>query len=472
MYFYASHFACRVGEASHPGPIRLAVVNPTAVLKKVPDLLELGADILCASETSATHITQQTVTKSFSQHKFRSFWSPPVPSQFETLDGRPSFRGEAVGSAIFTCLPSRTLRVDIPVALMNSLRFSCAVIRIHQRDVLVISIYGFAGVAKFQREVKMNDLLLTYVWDIVQKAGLPFVIAGDFNEPPHLLPIFKAFKDVGAIEIHQWYYHRFQEKLPATCRNATFNDTAIVHPWIAQFIQNVQVSNKFQMGDHIPLLIDFDFSHEQDHSFTWRLPQCWAPFAPPMSLIAAHFESLSDKYPQPDISDAQSGNLALLNWSRHVEHAIDHSFKTLHRNDPIKCPWNGLPDKFRGRCNIPLTQKQSPDAPVKGDRSNGYTPPGECFSLPVRLKTRQVRRLMALKRALKSTRMDDQKKFNSFPKNGLVSKGPEATESLGFIGPWVLRCLSFNRQVCPLMNFLKWPSQSPKLTVTMQLTVR
>ena len=442
MLFFAFFFACRVGEASNPGPIRMAVVNPTAVLKKVPDLMELGADIICAAETSATQITQQTVTKSFSQHGVRSFWSPPVASQFETMDGRPSFRGEALGSAVFTSLPARVLRVDIPVALSNSQRFSCAVVRIHDRDILFISLYGFAGVAKFQREVKMNDLLLTYVWDIIQRAGLPFVVAGDFNEPPHLLPIFKAFKEVGAVEVHQWYFNRFHEKLPATCRNATFNDTAIIHPWIAQFIQHVKVPSKFQMGDHTPLLIDFDFQRETDTSFVWRLPQSWAPFAPPKHLIEKHFLRLAERYEQPDIVDAQSGNLALLNWSKHVEHAIDHSFKDLHRFDSVTCPWNGLPDKFRGKCSIPTKRKQSPCAPIRGDRRNGYTPPGECFSLPVRLKTRQVRRLISLKRSLKSTRMDDQRKADL-----LLQEWKCIQQAKGYGRSWLHWALGFDMLV-------------------------
>ena len=168
--------------------------------------------------------------QSFFKAGFRSFWTSPVNSQFETLDNRPSLRGEALGTAIFSKLSARIPRGDIPDALTNSLRFSSCIVQLHQRDVLIISLYGFPGATRCQNNIRMNDLLLSYVWDIVQKVGLPFIVAGDFNEKPQSLPIFDAFRQIGAIEIHQWFKNNFGYDLPATCREATRNDTAILHP--------------------------------------------------------------------------------------------------------------------------------------------------------------------------------------------------------------------------------------------------
>ena len=54
--------ACRIGEASNPGPdtpIRFAVLNPTTLSNKTPVLREIGADILCLSETSCTAAVQR-----------------------------------------------------------------------------------------------------------------------------------------------------------------------------------------------------------------------------------------------------------------------------------------------------------------------------------------------------------------------------------------------------------------------------
>ena len=370
---------CRVGEASHPGPIRLAVANPTAILRKVGDLLALKADLFCISETSATVITQGQVTQSFFKAHYRSFRSPPVQSQFETTDHRPSLRGEALGSAIFSKLPARVPRVDIPDALTNSLRFSCCVVQFQQRDVLIVSVYGFPGATRLQNYVKMNDLLLSYVWDVIQKTGLPFIVAGDFNERPQTLPIFDAFRQIGAIEIHQWFKNRHGYDLPATCREVTRNDTAILHPWIAQFLCNAQVHTEHRIGDHSPLTFDLDFEIPAQNGFTWRLPQSWARHAPPPADIAFHFEKLNHVYHQISIHSSNDVTAALCQWSAQVEHAIDLALQELHRSDSVRHPWNGLPKRFKGRCCKPSCNENLPPSSIGGDRPGGYNPPCENF---------------------------------------------------------------------------------------------
>ena len=412
MNAFSWTFAIRVGEASNPGPLRLAITNPTAILKKVGDLVEFGANVLCVAETSATLITQQQVSKSFLNACSRSFWSLCAQSQFESQDDRPSFRGEAVGSAIFSNVPCRSTRVSIPDALWNSARFSSAIVRLHQTDVLIISVYGFAGVGKNQRGVKMNDLLLTYIWDIVQKVGLPFIIAGDFNEPPKNLPIFRYFADVGAFELHSWYRNRFHQQLEPTCRGATFNDTAIFHPWFASFISHVEVNHELKFDAHSPVFIDVDFQLPSEMGIQWKIPQCWAPFAPPKQDIADTFQDCQHKFPQTPIQSNDDVVEALHKWSLHVEHAVHLALKNQHQNDSTRYPWNGLPKKFHGRCSNIQSTTYQPPKPIGNDRRNGYTPAGEVFSLPVKLKCKQLRRLLSFQRALKATVSHDQRKID------------------------------------------------------------
>ena len=60
--FHSMFYAMCVGEASNPGPcdgnIRLAVCNPTAIHRKIGALMKFQADVICASETSATNVIQ------------------------------------------------------------------------------------------------------------------------------------------------------------------------------------------------------------------------------------------------------------------------------------------------------------------------------------------------------------------------------------------------------------------------------
>ena len=413
MNAFSWTYATRVGEAGHPGPIRIAITNPTAILRKVGDLVSFGAEVICASETSATLVTQQQVSKSFSKVSYRSFWSLAAQPQFESRDDRPSFRGEAVGTAIFSKLPCRNVRISIPPALWNSARFSCAIVRLHQTDVLFISVYGFAGANKVQRGVKMNDLLLTYVWDIIQQVGWPFIVAGDFNEPPNSLPVFKFFSDAGAFELHSWVQHRWGKKLEPTCRGATHNDTVIFHPWFSSFILDAVVDHEHRIDDHSPVFVDLDFSAPVDMGTQWSIPQCWAPFAPPKEVIAKHFKAIDCKFPLPDINCNEDVVEALHQWSSQVEQSIHNALVDQHDADHIRFPWNGLPKKFRGRCSDVKDISYHPPKPVGNDRRNGYTPPNEVFSLPVKLKCKQIRRLLSFQCALKATACHDQQKLRS-----------------------------------------------------------
>jgi len=149
MNQFAWYYGVIVGQAGNPGPkdagVRLAVVNPTAVYGKINKLLMLEADLVTVSETSATSVVQKDCSRELSKAGFRSFWSRPVASKKTTLDCRPSYRGEAVGSAIFTSLPCRTTRVEVQDALMETQRFSTCIVRIADFEILVISLYGFAN---------------------------------------------------------------------------------------------------------------------------------------------------------------------------------------------------------------------------------------------------------------------------------------------------------------------------------------
>ena len=405
--FHDSLHGCRVGEAAHPGPCRCAIFNPTAILRKVGDLLELKADFYCLSETSATTITQQQVSKCLFQANYRCFWSPPVASQFETIDKRPSLRGEALGTAIFSRFHARLPRVTIPDSLTNSIRFNCCIIQLQRRDVLVVSIYGFPGATRCQNNVRMNDLLLSAVWDVIQHVGLPFIVAGDFNEKPQSLPIFEAFRRLGAIEVHQWFENKFGHQLPATCRNATRNDTAILHPWVSQYLVSADVLTSHQIGDHSPLILDFNFDIPNENGFSWRLPQCWARFAPAPDKIAFHYHQLKHLYAHNPICSSNDVTDALTQWSSHIEHAIDSAFKELHHHDPVRHPWNGLPKKFKGRCQPPKCNDNAPPTSVGGDRPGGYNPPCEIFSTTPKLKVKQVRRLTSLMRSIKACSNDN-----------------------------------------------------------------
>ena len=153
--------------------VRLAVVNPTAVNGKIERFLQLKANVLAISETSATTVVQKESTREFSRKEYRSFWSQPAAPKKSANDLRPSYRGEAVGSAVICNLPRRQARHEVPEALWET--------RLGNIEVLMIAVYGFAN--RHKEGIRPNDILLASLIPVIVSTGLPYIVAGDFNEP-------------------------------------------------------------------------------------------------------------------------------------------------------------------------------------------------------------------------------------------------------------------------------------------------
>ena len=399
-------FATRVGEASNPGPesctMRLMIANPTAIHKKVDRLLKTNADIITTSETSATNIIQKEISHELKAKGFRSFWSPPVAPKKQTNDHRPSYRGEALGTAIFSRIPCRVTRAKVPTVLQDSQRFTSCVIRFGCFEVLLVCVYGFAN--RYLEGKRPNDLLLASIASFVGQIGLPFLICGDFNEPPTKLASFQLFKEVGAVEVFQWYQSKFGSQLPPTCAGSTRNDTAIIHPKLLNFITDIQVLSEHQFDIHTPLQIEFQVDSFRDDTHSWHLPKTWAPFSPPKEIIETFYEPMDwDNIQQGEFqSPGEHVHKLFQEWSQHVEKAIDRSLYQMHKQDHQKFPRSGLQAAYKGRCNCNKPKKHGLLSPIKSDRHGGYTPPTEVCTLQSRLKIRQVRRLQSLYRRLKA----------------------------------------------------------------------
>lgn len=445
MMAFAPHFQMRVGEAANPGPnqVRLCVTNPTAIFKKVSDILKFQGQLIMASETSATSAVQNSVQQEFKKAEFQSFWSLPTESKIPTEDGRPSFRGEALGTAIFTSLPARKARVQIPLPLLNSTRFCCNITRFGTLEVLVIAIYGFQK--KMSHGVKLNDTLLTYVFQLIHEVGLPYIIGGDFNEPVDKLPIYQAFKDDGAVEMFAWYQAHMNCQLPPTCNGVTRNDTMIMHPLLAQRIVAMQVDKKHQIDPHVPLFVDIVCHYDQPQRFTWNIPKSWAHIAPPKELLHEEYETCRSTMVIPDHFDsAEHAEKSLIEWSRAVEKSVDKALQRLHRTDPFKNPVPCLAGSYKGRCCPQQRKPVSSPSTVKNDRHQGYQPPSEVFSEKNKQKIRQVRRIKSLLRALKSSQHHGRLSDDMYSNWQLNNEWNAICRARGFGNRWDTWILSFD----------------------------
>ena len=404
MSMFSSLLATRVGEAANPGPfgkkrenqLTVAISNPTAILTKKKDLLHLDSQIVFLSETSATSVVQTEFSHNLLGTGFRIFFGMAVTPKRMMIDGRESYRGEAIGTAIMTSLPSRKPFEKIPDELFNTCRINASVIRMGHLDVLSVAIYGYPNYGNESK--RYNDFLLARVYQVVTSAGLPFLIGGDFNIHPQSLPSYQAFKSIGSVEAFEYFQWTNGYMLPATCRGATRNDTCIMHPVVARYIKHMDVKSEFQINIHTPLRIHFSFNEDIEPMMKWEIPQSWHQFEPSRELLAQSYQKISAKHDIDTVvrDHDKTSDEILQKWSHAVEVAVDRTLQIQHMMDPVKFPTKGLPKSCFGRCKEQKLKQMKPQNIIKKDVTNKYDPPEEVFRIRTRQKVRQVRRIRSL----------------------------------------------------------------------------
>ena len=292
--------AIRVGEALHPGPSQqscldrffgrpaalpvvplparsdscvFAVANPTSVLHKVP--LFLQTDVLALSETSAVAAVQRATQLAFCRHKFKVHWGLPVPCHAGGNGLQPSLRGLAAGVALASRLPSRASRPALPDSTTATCRLSEAFVRLGALEVRVITIYGYP-LSQSDARQGTQDLLALAAERATQNA-VPCIIAGDFNMPPLDLPAGEALAAIGYQEVFSLHLKLHGVQLPPTCKGATRNDTALLHPLLVPLFQEAWVLSDKQLFDaHDPLCFRLTMCSQRPCRSAWRLPRPWS----------------------------------------------------------------------------------------------------------------------------------------------------------------------------------------------------
>eukprot|EP00435_Cladocopium_sp_Y103_P010479 s2347_g2.t1 len=226
----------------------------------------------------------------------------------------------------------------------------------------------------------------------------------DFNDPPHQLPAFSMFREMGAVEAFSWYKSTKGVDLPATCLGSTRNDTAIFHPQLVSLISCMEVDSRLQFDAHVPLVVTFRVNKDIPPARRWNTPCSWAAIAPPTELIDTCYKSkpFCDVFDVQTITDANQVGHGLLAWSHAVEVAIDKALTLAHRLNPVVHPWPSLHPKFRGRCGVKTTSEPTLNGGVRDDPTGAFNPDVEIFSLKAKQSVRQVRRLKSFRRALKA----------------------------------------------------------------------
>ena len=289
---------CRIGEADNPGPhadcqlvdssVTITIANPSALYGKIDEVRAIDSDVVCFSETSHTESACCFLTKQFRTEGFSSFFSKCVPEKFSTSNGRISLRGEAIGTAIISRLPSRRLRFDMLPVFFDSCRICMCVSRLASREFLFVSVYGFTNTHTAHKKSTMSILL--YALQVAGESGLPCIIAGDMNCSVLQQDGWKVFHDSGYVEAHDFVARRMGKTLPPTCRGATSFDTILLPPELQPLLVDAWVNSDHLFDSHDPLTLKFDVSIKNDCSDTWKLPRSWTLFNVPHAIVSDAYD--------------------------------------------------------------------------------------------------------------------------------------------------------------------------------------
>ena len=396
----------RIGEASHPGPsgeheVTVAVINPTAILNKHRELLELESNLILASETSATARTQQVVQSQLHRLGLTSRWGCPVAEQQETRAG-VCVRGLSIGTAAFTSLPSRPSIEALPPAQHESCRISECFVRIAAIEIRVITIYGWPRCSP--ESSLRNNLLLGWAYSRATSNQVPTLIGGDFNQSVQSLPVWQAFQGMGWVEAHEFSDVAFQCKLPPTCKGATNFDSLLIPAFLQQFLVKCDVMADSHLFDsHSPFGAHFRFPRSNPPNLCWRLPLKLCP----KDVATAYSAGRQAVEEIRTVSPAASFGSSLRVWAAVVEESVSDAVGRLRCREPDLNWPQSLPRAYRGRCLLrQRTTKEIPRLP-RNARHGEPQPLAEATSVCSRQKLRQWRRLRVLQQGVS--------KFRSLP---------------------------------------------------------
>ena len=331
---FSPMLGCRIGEAANPGPtaacqldsksITITIGNPSALYGKIDEVRAIDSDVVCFSETSLTSSACSFITREFSKEGFTPFFSKHAPAKFVTVNGRTSLRGEAVGTAIISKLPSRRHRFDMLPVFHDSCRINSCVIRIDFREFLFVSIYGFTN-SHFANKKSTMSLVL-YALQMACESGLPCVIAGDMNCDITKLDGWSVLVDAGFVEAHDFVSKKLLKTLPHTCRGATSFDTILIPPQLQPLLIDAWVSQDKLFDSHDPLTLKFS-THGQSFDFEeWRRPKSWTFFDIPRPILVDAFDQAADKAVMQDKFRFQDPSWtfdeAVLAWSELAENVF------------------------------------------------------------------------------------------------------------------------------------------------------
>ena len=393
-------FACRIGEASNPGPkeipFKLGLINPTSVYNKHDEIQTLQCHTYALSENSATSTVQTEMEAKFRSSGIRSQWSPPVaPHAACTYD--TAKRGQASGVSIHSHYPISSVQMSLDDNI-DPTRIMSSIVRLGPWHINLIVLYGIP--CCHARSKDNTDKLLCQAARHAEQLRLPAIIMGDLNHPTSSLRSMQILAQQGYKTTFELYQTFYGETMPPTCRETTCNDQIIVHPKLLTFLNHIQVDKRKTFSDNDPVICTFQLPGNLPETLTVKHPATWIPFDPQTEYISIAFEKYAKQKGLPlvqqdhmkpnDLADA------LIQWTEAVEQSVDWAIKMQHADNPEKYPAEKLPRNARGRAKQQKIVKKPLISCLKSSCEGQYTPKTNGHTVLLAQKVKQVRRIQSL----------------------------------------------------------------------------
>ena len=387
-WFIRLCFIClfvRVGEAMNPGPCgvgekqhwTLGLCNPSGLNSKIDQCAFLDGDVWLISESHLTDHGLQRFKKGM-QH-LKSDFKYFTPG-FSCPSRGASDVGKFTGVLAMSKLPLRSLPAHFDTQLYATSRIQVVGIAVEDWWVTAGLVYGYPDSVQFPNRTYMTECLVDEVVQrVVFQSSGPRLVAGDFNHGPNDLEQFQILRQAGFAEIQEIGLSRWGRQIQPTC-GGTKNIDQI---WLSAELQSI--------------LLDF---HIRDDDWAGHSAiQCvFASQNTPMVRYEWHVPS---SFPWPEVWTPQLH----CNWQADLTEQYASLWYQLESQAVALHNIHGsyVPDHSLGRAKtLQSVAKWSTGSPCKKAREGGLNPDFYGQSLRHCQMFKQLRRLEALRRAIRS----------------------------------------------------------------------
>lgn len=353
--------------------MKIAVANPTSLNGNQGKFASIPFDLCLVSETSATALMQNSISRAFRKETMQVNFGHPVPSRRQCRDMTMSMRGMALGVALISRQPmcARPSRDKLPGHWDETCRVMVSMVHTSRGPLKVVTLYGVLHNAEDAH--RKNVTLWHAILSMVCHDDLPTLIGGDANLRVQDLEVWRHFSDMGYTETFEAYANKFGDELPPTCNNATRHDILIFSKHLAPLFDSAQVVREGLFPRHDPLVVDFAM---RQNAYVQRA----LPSPEPLHnecLSDSLFSHLQEQYvnrlvPQhafDNSCDVASCHAHVTSTLRKVGDVFERAYdNSIHRHNIFSGnlqPWPVRRNRRTKRCHISNLEAKKPKQTVK-----------------------------------------------------------------------------------------------------------